>query len=248
VIHNGFKSARPLARLKAGRNDWYRIENKADGPVEVYIYDEIGYFGITAADFARDFKQITAPEITLHLDTPGGDVFDAVNIYNAVADHPAQVTAIVDGLAASAGSFILQAGDKRVMNRYSTLMVHNGHSMTAGDASAMRKQADLLDKITGTIAQVYTDKAGQTPEHWREVMQVETWFTAEEAMDAGLADEVIMSTDKLARNDFDLTIFSYAGRDHAPAPVLAKQETPEEVPDAGIDWTHLADALKGAFA
>src|SRR5215217_1959124 len=121
MIHNGFKSARPQARLQAGRADWYRIENKSDGPTEIYIYDEIGYVGVSAQDFIQDLKAVKTSEITLHLDTPGGDVYDGINIYNAIRDHRAHVTVVVDAIAASAGSFIAQAGDKRIMNRGSQM-------------------------------------------------------------------------------------------------------------------------------
>src|SRR4026209_2051548 len=101
------KTARPVADLRAGRKDWYRIENSAgNDTTEIYIYDEIGYFGVTAADFVRELQNIRTSNIDLHLNTPGGDVFDGVAIYNALLNHRAHVNTYVDSLAASAGSFI----------------------------------------------------------------------------------------------------------------------------------------------
>ena len=100
VIHNGFKTARPLARLQAGRTDWYRIENSAENGAEIYIYDEIGYVGVSAKDFVKDLNAIKTSEITLHLDTPGGDVYDGITIYNAIRDHKSHVTVVVDSMAA----------------------------------------------------------------------------------------------------------------------------------------------------
>jgi ATP-dependent Clp endopeptidase proteolytic subunit ClpP len=247
VIHNGFKSARPLARLKAGRSDWYRIDVSNTAKASIYIYDEIGYVGVSAKDFVQDLNEIKAPEIELHIDSPGGDVYDGITIYNAIRDHKAHITTIVDSMAASAASYIAQAGDRRVMNRNSEMMIHDGHTVAIGNSSDLVAMAERLDKISDNIASIYADRAGNTVQYWRELMRAETWYSGDEAVDAGLADEVA-GKETESRNDFDLTIFSYAGRDHAPAPVLAKQETPEEVPDAGIDWTHLADALKGAFA
>jgi ATP-dependent Clp endopeptidase proteolytic subunit ClpP len=248
VIHNGFKTARPLARLQAGRTDWYRNENKADGPTEIYIYDEIGYVGVSAKDFVKDLNSIKDSEITLHLDTPGGDVYDGITIYNAIRDHKSAVTVIVDSMAASAGSFIAQAGDKRIMNRNSEMMIHDGHTVAIGNMTELAKMAEHLDRVSANIASIYAEHApGRSAEQWRELMKAETWFSADEAVEAGLADEVVASNQK-TRNDFDLSVFSYAGRDKAPVPVLDKLEAPEESPVAVSDWTQLADALKGAFA
>lgn len=249
MIHNGFKSARPLARLKQGRSDWYRIENKSGAKASIYIYDEIGYVGVSAQDFVRDLQEVKATEIDLHLDTPGGDVFDGIAIYNAIKDHPAHVNVIVDALAASAGSFILQAGDTRIMNRNSQVMIHDAHGLVVGNAKDMGDMVALLDKASNNIASIYAERSGGTVEQWREVMKNEAWYSAEEAVGAGLADEAIVSSEKVAANDFDLSVFSYAGRDEAPAPVVPAvvAEKPEESPVAD-DWTQFQDALKGAFA
>lgn len=237
-----WKMARPVARLRAGRGDWYRmIENKAEGTAEVFIYDEIGYLGVTAADFAKDLRAIKAPKITVHLDTPGGDVFDGLNIYNTIRDHPAETTIIVDALAASAGSYILQAGDHRIMNRHSQVMIHNAHGMAIGNGTDMRALADLLDKQTVNIANIYAERSGTTPDAWLDAMAAETWYLADEAVAAGLADEVA-DADKAVGNSFDLSVFSYAGREQAPAPVLDPDPAPE------VDWAALTEALKGAFA
>ena len=243
-----FKTARPFARLRQGRTDWYRVENKTATGADVYIYDEIGYLGVTAQDFIKDFNAIKAPAITLHLDTPGGDVFDGINIFNAIQDHPAEVTVVVDSLAASAGSFIAQAGDKRVMNRNSTMMIHDAHGMTIGNSQDHQRMIELLDKMSNNIASIYAQKAGGTTEQWRTTMQAETWYTAEEAVEAGLADEVIVSSEKWnAGNSFDLSIFSYAGRDQAPPPVITPVVSEPEDPYQGIDWAQFANALKGAI-
>jgi len=248
VNRDRFKTARPVARLREGRADWYRIEAKSSAKASIYIYDEIGYVGITAQDFVRDLQAVKAPEIELHIDSPGGDVFDAVSIYNAVRDHPAVVTTVVDSLAASAASFIAQAGDKRVMNRNSTMMIHDGHGMAIGNASDMSAMVDMLDRVSDNIASIYALHAGGTAEGWRELMRAETWYTGEEAVEAGLADEVVSMAEpkNTSQNSFDLSIFSYAGRDEAPAPTMSE---PQQVPDPfeGVG-EELLNAFKGAFA
>jgi ATP-dependent protease ClpP protease subunit len=185
--------ARPDPILLTGR-DWYRVVN-ADGgngdedTAEVWIYDTIGW-DVEAGPFARDLAQITAKKIVCRLNTPGGSVFDGIAIYNALLSHPAEVTVQVDGLAASAGSFIAQAGDRVVMGRNSQMMIHDAAGVCFGNAGDMRELADLLDRLSDNIASVYSDRAGGTVEQWRERMLAETWFGADEAVKAGLADEM----------------------------------------------------------
>lgn len=214
-------TARPVAKLRQGRNDWYRIQNAVDGQsrkATVYIYDEIGYFGVSAADFVRDVGGLDVDEIELHINSPGGDAFDGIAIYNVLQQHPAKVTTHVDSLAASAASFIAMQ-DRVVVTKQATLMIHDAHGLVIGNAADMRDTSELLDKISDTIASIYADKTGGTVEEFRAMMRDETWFNAEEAMAAGLVDE-IQGASSTAENGWDLSIFAYAGRSKAPAPKL----------------------------
>jgi ATP-dependent protease ClpP protease subunit len=217
--------ARPVARLRQGRTGWYRIANKAGGTAEVYIYDEIGYFGTTAKGFVDELRQVKAARIDLHLNSPGGDAFDGIAIYQALLDHKATVTTHVDALAASAASFIAMAGEQIVIARNATMMIHDAFGLAVGNAGDMRDLAERLDKV----ADIYAQRAGGTVADWREAMRAETWYDAEEAVEAGLADEVKARTPAeddeeespaAADDSFDLSVFTYAGRDHAPAPQL----------------------------
>jgi ATP-dependent protease ClpP protease subunit len=227
-----FKTARPLAKLREGRADWYRITNRADtGVTDLYIYDEIGYFGVTAADLVNDLRGISGSEIELHLNTPGGEVFDGLAIYNALKHHPANVTVYVDSLAASIGSVIAMAGDRVIMGRNATMMIHDGHGLSVGNAADMREMADLLDKTSDNIASVYAERTGTPTATWRKAMKAETWYNANEAVKAGLADEV-QGTGSGQANTWDLSIFNFAGRDTAPEPTI---DAPVE-PDRCIEW------------
>lgn len=208
--------ARPVAQLRAGRRDWYRIENLVDR-AEVWLYDEIGYLGVTAADFVRELNTLAVQRIDLHINSPGGEVFDGIAIYQALKDHPAAVHVQVDGLAASAASFIAMAGDRVVMTRNATMMIHDGHGLCVGNAQDMRDLADLLDRTSDNIADIYAQKAGGEVADWRERMRAETWYTAEEAVKAKLADE-IKGVSAEAQNSWDLSVFNYAGREQAPPP------------------------------
>ena len=226
------KTARPVARLRQGRTDWYRIVDKMDGPAEVYIYDEIGYWGVTAKDFVDELRQVNAASIDLHLNSPGGDVFDGIAIYQALVDHSASVRTIVDSLAASAASFIAQAGDPVIMTPAATMMIHDAFGIAVGNAADMRDLADRLDKVSDTIAGIYAERAGGTVTAWRDAMRAESWYDADEAVAAGLASEVRAGPGQrdATQDSWDLSIFSYAGRQLAPTPPMPATPAPAPPP------------------
>lgn len=218
----GLRTARPRAQLRQGRTDWYTIRNAASPVAEILIYDEIGYWGVTAEDFVRELQGVTAPAIELRINSPGGEVFDGIAIMNALRAHPATVTGYVDGMALSAASFILQACDRRVMRRQAQMMIHDAMGLAIGNAAEMRQMADELDRVSDTIASVYAERSGDDTETWRERMRAETWYGADEAVAAGLADEVDTGqTPANLRNTWDLSIFNYRSREQAPAPDLS---------------------------
>lgn len=175
---------------EGGSRDWYSIRNVSDTEAEIFIYDEIGYWGTTAADFIKDLRDIKATSITVRINSPGGDVFDGIAIHNALQRHKADVTVYVDGIAASAASFIAMAGNTVLMSKHSQMMIHDASGFAYGPADDMRKMADILDKSSNTIASMYAAKSGGTTDEWRQKMRDETWFTDQEAVDAGLADGI----------------------------------------------------------
>lgn len=206
--------------------DWCRVEAKAptaeqaETVAEVHIYDEIGYWGTSAKDFAQQLAELDVDRIQLRINSPGGNAWDGVAIMNTLRRHRARVEVTVDGIAASAASLIAMAGDHIVMNRSSQMMIHDTSGMAWGNAATMRETADLLDKLSDSYADAYAKRAGGTRSAWRDVMRAETWYTAEEAVLAGLADEWDGSADSAAAA-FDLSRYTYAGRLEAPAPALA---------------------------
>ncbi|MFI9079127.1 head maturation protease, ClpP-related [Streptomyces sioyaensis] len=227
-MHGKMRSARPVAQLRQGRNDWYRLRNFGGGAAALYIYDEIGYWGVTASDLVEELSELTGvTAIDVHINSPGGEVFDGLAIMNSLRAHPATVTTYVDGMAASIASVIAMAGERVVMGPHSQMMIHEGSGLCIGDADEMRKMADLLDFQSDNIAGVYQAKAGGNVEGWRSLMRAETWFTAEEAVAAGLADEVAKPKEPAGApggapaamdNSWDLSVFRFAGRGEAPAP------------------------------
>lgn len=225
-------------------NDWFRIQNKKNDEDEIvatdiYIYDEIGFWGTTADDFVKQLNELDTPQINLHVNSPGGEIFDGVAIYNALRNHKASVTVMVDGLAASAASFIAQAGDKVVMGKASTMMIHDGLAFCIGNEQDMLDTANVLSKLSNNIAGIYASRAGGTTEEWRALMREEVWYNAEEAVEAGLADEVSGDSgddEDKAKNRWDLSIFNHAGRSNAPSPKEVRQRIYNRV-QQGADMT-----------
>jgi len=197
--------------------DCFSIVNRAD-VAEVLLYEDIA--ASSSGSFVRQLKAIEAPQITVRINSSGGNVFDAIAMSNALRDHPARVTTVVDGLAASAASFIATAGDEVIMNRNSELMIHNPKAVMAGGSSEMRSIADRLDAVRDNIASMYAAKAGGSVDQWRDLMSAETWFSADEAVQVGLADRV--SDQPAVTNQHDLSDFRFQGRSAAPTPLIFK--------------------------
>ena len=177
-------------RPTAAARDWYRITNAEGERAAVYLYDVIDDWGITADAFVTELRAVSAPAIDLHINSPGGWVFDGIAIYNALRNHPATVDVTVDGLAASAASFIAQAGDTITVEKAAKLMIHEAGGLVMGFSKDMRAMADLLDELSDTIAGIYADRSGKPAAGWLDLMAAETWFGAEQAVAAGLADKV----------------------------------------------------------
>ncbi len=204
-----------------------------DGTTAVLrLYDPVDsygeFWGVSAKEFAQALDDLPSniTEIHLHINSPGGDVFDGVAIVNALRAHSARVVAVVDGIAASAASFIAAAADETLMAPNSELMIHDAWGLCVGNAAEMQQMAEMLDHISDNIASIYAAKAGGTVADWRAAMAKETWYSAEEAVAAGLADAVQeLAAPVAAQNRHDLSIFTYAGRAAAPAPDRDVQPT-----------------------
>lgn len=163
---------------------------------DVYVFDRIGgWAGVNAEDFVRDVAALDVDHLDVHINSPGGDAAEGVAIANVLRQHRAEVTVWVDGIAASAASVIAMAGDEVVMGIGSQMMIHDAWGVSVGDAAEMRKAAEMLDSTSDALASTYAAKTGGTTEEWRAVMAAEAWYTAEEAVTAGLADRVATEED-----------------------------------------------------
>lgn len=176
---------------------WFRVVNADGGDedrAEMFIYGAIGDFwgddDVTPSSFMRALRGITASTIDLHINSPGGYVFDGIAIHAALLNHAATVEVSIDGVAASAASFVAMAGDIISIEKPAKMMIHDAAALTIGNADDHRDSAALLDELSDTIAGIYADRAGGTVEQWRDAMKVETWYGSAEAVAAGLADRV----------------------------------------------------------
>ncbi len=176
-----------------------------DDTTEIDLYDEIGFWGVTAKDFRNQIRQINSSSIRLRINSPGGDVFDGIAMFNDLLDHPADVHVEITGLAASAASIVAMAGDSVSMAFNSFLMIHNAWSIVIGDRNDMRSFADVLDGIDGALADTYAERATVDRNEIVAMMDAETWLTAEAAVNAGFADQSGDDEDVTAR--FDLSTF-----------------------------------------
>jgi ATP-dependent protease ClpP protease subunit len=207
------------------------------GVATLRLYDVIdswgGYWGVSAQEFneALDALGDDVTEIRLHVNSVGGEVFEGIAMMNALRAHSARVVVVIDALAASAASFVALAGDEIVMAPYSQMMIHDAWGACVGNAEEMRDVASRLDQLSGNMASMYADRAGGTVDTWRAAMRAETWFSADEAVAAGLADRVGEADDTddaelVAAASFDLSVFTYPGRAQAPEPVVLAAAAP----------------------
>lgn len=187
-------------RASSGDHSWFRMKASGERAADIYIYDEIGYWGVTAQSFAASLKGLgDIDHINLHIHSPGGDVFDGIAIYNLLNAHSATKTVYIDGLAASMASVIAMVGNPIIMPENAMMMIHKPWGITGGDANDMRDYADLLDKVEAVLIPSYARKTGKTAEELSGMLGEETWMTAQECIEHGFADQLTPAVQAMAR-------------------------------------------------
>lgn len=191
------------------KRKWYSFDFKND-VAEIEIFDEIGAFGIWVDEFKRDFDRIKgSSKIRVLLNSPGGIITEGMALYHILSSVREKLTVEVIGIAASIASVIALAGKELVMGEGTYFMIHNPWAGTWGEASELRKTADILDKMKGELVRLYANRTGMEEEEIVRLMDEETWYTATEAMEAGFADRVEDYGD-LAAKMFDLDLFGFS--------------------------------------
>lgn len=197
--------------------------NDAD-TLTLWVYDAIGRdpwdgSGVAAEDVAPLLQANRGRPVHMRINSPGGDVFDARAIVTALRAHDAPVTAQIDGIAASAASYIATAASDLRIADGAFLMIHRAWSFAFGNAEDLIELAALLEKVDGTIADDYARKSGMTRDEAFALMSAETWFTADEAIAAKLADGKVEGVDVEASTTWDVAAFT-----NAPAELRATVE------------------------
>jgi ATP-dependent Clp protease protease subunit len=203
-----------------------------DSTLEILIYGEIGedYWtgeGITPGSISAKIAAAGQfDRIALRVNSRGGNAFDGVAIYNLIRAQGKPVDVYVDGLAASAASVIVMAGDTISIGLGAMLMIHNAATIAWGEARELRKVADTLEKISVTIAEIYVSRSKNDAATVKELMDAETWMSAEDAVAQGFADKVLVAEDdgaeaKAMMRQFDLRFFKHPPKALRPSPTNA---------------------------
>lgn len=214
---------------KAG--DGYRMVNRGNGRGEIYVYGIIGtdWFGdgVTAKQFADDLKKLgSVTTIDLRINSDGGLVTDARAMYNLLVEHKAKVISHIDGIAASAASFLAMAGEEIEIAEGGFLMIHNARMGVWGEASDLERGAEVLRTVNETIVSTYQARTKNKAEDIRKWMDAETWFDGNEAVKNGFADRVVANNAKVAAALTDASKFRHVPKALLPrrAAALAKLE------------------------
>lgn len=186
---------------------------------ELMLYDEIGFWGVTAKQFNEALAGVTSSKILLRINSPGGDVFDGYAMYNALKAHKATVAVVVEGLAASAASYVALAGDTVSMGDPAMMMIHRAWTVAFGNCQDMTATAGVLGKVDGQIADIYAGKTGKSAADMLALMDAETWLTAAEAGELGLVDEVLGAEDDEAKAKAAADILAHNARSRAAAAI-----------------------------
>lgn len=186
---------RPCFKFKASAD--------TDTSATLSIYDEIGFWGVQASDFRTALGAVTAKTVNVEINSPGGDVFAGLAIYNMLKSSGKEIVVKVMGVAASAASLIAMAGDKIIMPKNTFMMVHNPWSFAMGNADELRDTADTLDKIGASLLNTYVAKTGMAEEDMKALLAKDTWLTAEESLEKGFATEVIDDIKATAKFDME---------------------------------------------
>lgn len=216
--------------LNKGRGE-FKAEKQGDSAT-IYLYDaivsnadEAAWFGgVDPKSFIDELKSIDAKTINLRINSPGGSVFAARAMEQAMREHSAKIIAHVDGYSASAASFLMMAADEIVMSPGAMVMIHKAWTMAYGNSNDLKQQADLLEKIDSTLVNTYAERTKQEPTAIADWMAAETWFTADEAVANGFADR-ISETKAKAEKQWDLSAYANAPKQEEPSKEPEQEKT-----------------------
>lgn len=236
---------RLLARNKAKAGKQFASTvNKAKDSTEIILFDAIAsdeeeaewWGGVAPESFVKAVRNVSTPTLDLLVNSPGGSVFGARAMEQALRDFPGTVNVHITGLAASAATFLVLPADNLVMAPGAMWMIHKAWGMSIGNEDDHRRSADLLGKIDGTLAASYAKKTGRPVDEIAAWMRAETWFTAAEAKDAGFIDGISDEDDsKAAKNRVEWDLSAFASAPNMPKDESETNPGPESAPNDNSD-------------
>jgi len=235
----------PLNKLLADNRGkgLFRVDNVSQDEATVWLYDMIvsdSFFeGISAIDFAKQMTAIDAKTIHLRIDSPGGEIFAAQAMAQIIREHAAHTIAHIDGLAASAASWVALAADEVVISPGGMIMIHNSQTISYGDARDLKDTAALLEKVDGILIATYAEATGQDTQQIADWMDAETWFSAEEALLYKFADRIARNDDVALENAIQWNLTAWS---KAPSKSPANQDGNRNDPVSTLD--HLRRRLR----
>jgi ATP-dependent Clp protease protease subunit len=228
---------------------FWEFKNQTIDEADLYLYLEIaswggGFYAHSAKSFKGELDALgELKTLNVYINSPGGDVFEGVAIYNMLKRHKAHVNIHVDGLAASIASVITMAGNTIIMPSNAMMMIHNAWMYTAGNSKDLREAADMLDKVDTSIRQSYLTKAGDklSEDDLVSLMEAESWLTAQEAYDYGLCD-VVGEVKQVAALSNNGLLAKYR---NVPTAVIPKEE-PAKPENKGLTEEQRAEITRNA--
>ena len=188
------------------KNNFYQLTNVNEDSAELFIYGDIASYkwyedDVCAYDMAKELESLGGKNLKVRINSYGGEVAQGLAIYNLLKTYEGEVTTLCDGFACSSASVIFMAGRNRVMPKSSLLMIHNAWTYASGDANELRKIAEQIEKITQPSIEVYKSVSNLNEERIKQMMDEETWITADEALSYGFATEIVEDSPKQSLRD-----------------------------------------------
>lgn len=215
---------------------FYQLTNVSEDSATLYIYGDITSIklfenDVCVYDLAKEIGDLNGKALTVRINSYGGEVAEGLAIYNLLKSYEGEVTTICDGFACSAASVVFMAGTKRIMPRSSLLMIHNAWTWASGDADDLRKAAEDLEKITEPSVQIYLANSNLEEETIRTMMDEETWITADEAYEYGMATAVVEDSPQMSLKDDMLSKLVHRNKQLEKEMLKIKEQQEPEVPN-----------------
>jgi ATP-dependent Clp endopeptidase proteolytic subunit ClpP len=187
--------------------EWFKVQNVSEDEAEILVFDYVGWPFVSASEFVSMLSACNQKKLTIRINSPGGDVWDAHAIYNAIKSHPSKPITRIESLAASAASYIAVAGSQRQAYKNTMIMIHEPMSGIFGNQYEAREMADILEQVSNSMIDMYADNTSVGKREIKDMLKAETWMSAKVAKEKGFIDTII-EAGKPIKAEFDLSIFA----------------------------------------